>query len=65
MTYNFDPEGWLDRNRAALESRWRRGEIDDDAYHAELAELDRRYEEMVARLDGTYEIPSAGADRDT
>jgi hypothetical protein len=30
----------------------------------ELFELDRRYEEMVARLDGTYEIPAAGAESD-
>ena len=57
MTYNFDPEAWLERQRAALEARRDRGEISDDTYRDQLIELDRRYEEMVARLDGTYEIP--------
>jgi hypothetical protein len=58
MTYNFDPEGWLERNRAAIEARRSRGELDAAAFAAELAELERRYDDMVARLDGTYEIPS-------
>jgi hypothetical protein len=58
VTYNFDPEGWLERNRAAIEARRSRGELDDEAYADELAQLERRYDEMVARLDGTYEIPS-------
>jgi hypothetical protein len=57
MTYNFDPERWLESHRAALDARRRRGEIDETTYRAELAELDRRYDDMVARLDGTYEIP--------
>ena len=57
MTYNFDPEAWLERHIAALEARRARREIDDTAYETELAELHRRHEEMAARLDGTYEIP--------
>jgi hypothetical protein len=28
------------------------------------AELERRYEELVARLDGTYEIPAGKATTD-
>jgi len=64
MTYNFDPDRWLVAHRAALEARRNRGEIDDAAMEVELLELDRRYEEMVARLDGTYEIPAAGAESD-
>lgn len=64
MTYNFDPEGWLDRQRAALELRRDRGEIDARAFEAELVELDRRYEAMVARLDGTYQIPRSPTDDD-
>ena len=62
MTYNFDPDRWLDAHRAALEARGERGEIDDDALEAGLRDLDRRYEEIVARLDGTYEIPEARPD---
>ena len=57
MTYNFDPDRWLEIQRAALEERLNRGEIDEAAFEAELGELDRRYDEMVSRLDGTYEIP--------
>jgi hypothetical protein len=57
VTYNFDPELWLESHRAALAARRDRGEIDDAEFESELEELDRRFEEMVARLDGTYEIP--------
>jgi hypothetical protein len=57
MTYNFDPDRWLEAHRAAAEARRERGEISDEEYRAELLDLDRRYEEMVNRLDGTYEIP--------
>jgi hypothetical protein len=64
MTYNFDPERWLDTHRAAAEARKARGEIDDEEFRAELLDLDRRYEEMVARLDGTYEIPEDREDAD-
>ena len=61
MTYNFDPDTWLSAHRAALEARRDRGELDEAAFEAELEDLERRYEEMVARLDGTYEIPSGGS----
>ena len=64
MTYNFDPDRWLEAHRAAIAARRGRGEIDDDAAEVELLELDRRYEEMVARLDGTFEIPMTHPDPD-
>jgi len=63
MTYNFDPDTWLSTNRAALAAR-RDREFSEAEFEAELKDLDRRYEDMVARLDGTYEIPSGGAGRD-
>ncbi len=59
MTYNFDPDRWLETHRAVLEARRDRGEIDDDELEAGLLELDQRYEEIVARLDGTFEIPTS------
>ena len=62
MTYNFDPDRWLEAHRAVLEGRRDRGEIDVATFEAEILELDRRYEEMVARLDGTYGIPSGQSD---
>ena len=64
MTYNFDPDRWFEAHRAVLEACRDRGEIDDTELEAELLELDQRHEEIVARLDGTYEIPAANSDRD-
>ena len=58
MTYNFDPDRWMEAHRAVLGACRDRGEIDDAELEAELLELDQRYEEMVARLDGTYVIPA-------
>lgn len=57
MTYNFDPEQWLENQRAAVLARHERGELDDEGLAAALEELDRRYEEMLSRLDGTFTIP--------
>lgn len=57
MTYNFDPERWLDDRKASLEERFRRGELDDEELRRSLEELDRRYEEMLSRLDGTFQMP--------
>jgi hypothetical protein len=57
MTYNFDPDRWYANERSAIEAirkvqRWR-----DEEYEMALADLDKRYEEMILRLDGTYQIP--------
>jgi len=57
MTYNFDPDRWYESHRAALEGRRERGELEERDFTAELEDLERRYEEMLDRLDGTYEIP--------
>ena len=58
MTYNFDPDRWFETHREALEARRDRGEMDAATFEVELDELQRRHEEMVTRLDGTYEIPA-------
>lgn len=63
MTYNFDPEAWFDRELTALNAKRERGEIDDDAHATDLDELNRRYDEMITRLDGTYEIPATDPSR--
>ncbi len=57
MTYNFDPEAWRDNQRLILEQRRQRGELDDADFEAALSELERRYEAMLDRLDGTFVIP--------
>ncbi len=64
MTYNFDPDRWLETHQTVLEARHARGEIDDAALATGMADLDRRYDEMVARLDGTYVIPRDQATED-
>jgi hypothetical protein len=56
VTYNFDQDAWYDRERARLETKRQRGELDDETFAAALEELERRYEEMVARLDKPFEL---------
>ena len=55
MTYNFDPDRWFDIEKAALEARRRKGELDDAAFDEALRALADRYEEMLARLDIRYD----------
>lgn len=59
MTYNFDIDAWYERERGALEARRARGELDGESLAAQLAELDRRYEELLHRLDGSFQLPPA------
>ena len=56
MTYNFDPDRWNDDERCILEARFKAGEMNPQQYQDALSELDRRYDEMLKRLDGTYQI---------
>ena len=56
MTYNFDPERWYENERAVIESSYRSGEMDQQAYEKAIQELDQRYDEMLDRLNGTYQI---------
>ena len=57
MTYNFDPEKWYDDERSLLEARFKAGEMSPQEYQDALGDLHRRYDEMLDRLDGTYQIP--------
>jgi hypothetical protein len=57
MTYNFDPERWYENEFSALEVLHKQGNITDMAFDKRCADLLRRYEEMVSRLDGTYQLP--------
>ena len=56
MTYNFDPDRWYDDQRLRLDLLHRTGELSDEAFRASLDDLDRRYEQMIARLDGTFGV---------
>lgn len=57
MTYNFDPDRWYADERGILDSRYRSGQMSKLQYEDAVAALDRRYDEMLTRLDGTYQIP--------
>jgi hypothetical protein len=56
MTYNFDPDRWYDDERGILEARFKAGEMNPQEYEDALGELERRYDEMLKGLDGTYQI---------
>ncbi|MEW6336370.1 MAG: hypothetical protein ACOY3Y_18410 [Acidobacteriota bacterium] len=57
MTYNFDPDRWYERERAAIERRREAGELDDRGFEEALEALESRLEAMLARLDGTFRMP--------
>ena len=57
MTYNFDADRWHENQRALLEGKRERGELDEKAFADALEDLDRRYEEMTARLSRSFELP--------
>ena len=56
MTYNFDPDRWYDNELAALEAAHRTGQLSDTEFERHKDRLMDRYDDMVARLDGTYRI---------
>ena len=62
MTYNFDPDRWYENERLAIDERWRSGKMNAREYNDAIADLDCRFDEMLDRLDGTYQIPTKGPD---
>lgn len=62
MTYNFDPDRWHENEQQAIRYRLDTGRISQDAFEGEMADLDRRYDQMLERLDGTYQLPDSGGD---
>jgi len=61
VTYNFDPDKWLENETLRVEVRQRAGELSAEAAKAALEEIERRYEAMLARLDGTFPVGSRNA----
>ena len=57
MTYNFDTDRWYENERSMLDHRRKTGEINKREYEDAIRDLDRRYHEMLDRLDGTYQLP--------
>ena len=57
MTYNFDPERWYENEYSALEILQKKGIITGIEFDKKCSDLLQRYEEMLSRLDGTYQLP--------
>jgi hypothetical protein len=57
MSYNFDPDRWYENERALIEHRYKTDEITGREYEDAISDLDRRYNDMLDRLDGTYQLP--------
>jgi hypothetical protein len=57
MTYNFDPERWHENEYSALETLYKNRTITDSEFEEQCSKLQKRYEEMLSRLDGTYQLP--------
>jgi hypothetical protein len=62
MTYNFDPDRWYENERLAIDERFRSGSINAREYEDAIGDLDYRFDEMLKRLDGTYQIPDNSPD---
>jgi len=58
MTYNFDPDKWYDNELYLIQSQLKTGEIMQGEYNEAVENLDKKFEEMWERLDGTYQIDS-------
>jgi hypothetical protein len=58
VTYNFDAGRWYENQKSLLVARRERGELDESAFAEALDELDRRFEEMLSRLDGSFQLPT-------
>ncbi|MFO7713652.1 hypothetical protein [Desulfosarcina sp.] len=56
MTYNFDPDRWLDNELAVLEFEFKAGRMNASDYQRQQDRLMDRYDEMVTRLDGSYRM---------
>jgi hypothetical protein len=58
VTYNFDPDRWYENQRRLLDGRRAQGELDAAAYDAEVERLEARYQEMLRRLDASFDLPT-------
>lgn len=65
MTYNFDAEGWFERQRRRLLARQAAGELDEEALAAALERLEAGLEALEARLDGSFQVGPLAAREET
>ena len=56
MTYNFDPDKWYDDELFLIQSELKTNTISQDEYDRAIEILDKKYDDMWKRLDGSYQI---------
>ena len=57
MTYNFDPDRWYEDEYALLEQEMKQGRLTQTEFDRRVETLTGKYDDMTARLDGTYQLP--------
>ena len=57
MTYNFDPDRWYDDEYRLLQLALKQGRMTAAEFDRRVETLSGKYDDMIARLDGTYELP--------
>ena len=62
MTYNFDPDRWYENERLVIDERFRSGKMSARQHKDAVDDLDCRYDDMLDRLGGTYQMPAKSAD---
>ena len=56
MTYNFDPDKWYESELSYLDTRMKSGKISKEEFIRAIEKLEKQYEEIWKRLDGSYQI---------
>jgi len=59
VTYNFDPDRWYENERCAIETQYGSSKRTAEQYKDAIDDLQGRYDEMLERLNGTYQIPDS------
>jgi hypothetical protein len=56
MTYNFDPDTWYDNEILVLNHQLNFKKITRDQFNLDMEILEKRYEKMWDRLNGSYQV---------
>jgi arsenate reductase-like glutaredoxin family protein len=56
VTYNFDPDQWYKNEFEFIKTEYESDKITEQELKSALKALEKKYEEMCDRLDGTYQI---------
>jgi hypothetical protein len=57
MTYNFDPDQWYENEIEFFTKKYHSGTISEQTFNKCIAVLDKRYDDMLKRLNGICQIP--------